>query len=200
MNQLSSLEALVLNEDNFVRCIFKEEVIDKKSISFLNVQYSSFHRCKFIDIDFQNIYLENCEFSDCQFINSSFSDCLLKKDKFLNCEFVNMKWIKGRILDSSFYQTLFKYFDFHKFLFEQIFFEECDFLESQILDCHLTNCFFKLSCLEKSKFYSCSLKKVDLSTSQLKNTYLDIKKLKECILTPSQGLDLLLFYGIVFKS
>lgn len=129
------------------------------------------------DIHFLSI--QNCQFRHCTFDQVNFEQV-----RFANCTFINCKF-----LTTSFFECV----------MERNKVEDCDFLESMILISVLRDVVFSVSQFERSELKS-SFQDSNFSTSILKDTYLDLTNLKNCILTPSQGLELLLFYGISFSE
>lgn len=188
------------NDDYFHHFFYENETLQSVDLQFLSVSSSHFKNCKFLDVYFYQVNLSKCHFENCQFLNTSFANCTMESNQFESCEFVNLKWFDGKDYKSKYLHTLWKYVEMHEFSFDMSYFEDCDFIQNDILKCRYHDVNFSLCRFTDSNYRLCPCFDVNFSTSFLKDTYFDINSFKNCILTPSQGLELLAFYEILFHE
>lgn len=198
--EMGHLIDLKSNDEFFQNKIYENEELSDLDLHLLTIKGSVFRHCKFQNVTFEHLNLTKCVFEYCQFVDGSFYESKIVSTKFAHCDFVNMKWVKGKAFQSEFIQILWKYMDFHHFSFELVLFNDCDVIQGEFLECPFRDTQFQISRLYDTFFKSCFFCDVNFTTSTLKDTFLDVNGMKNCILTPSQGLDLLSFYGISFSE
>jgi len=198
LNLSGHLEDFLKNDVRFLHLVFQDQVLCHVDLQFLTLQHSTLIHCKFQGIYFDSVQFQNCVFQNCQFVDCSFYHSVFQNNRFEQCDFVNVKWTLQNFSNDFFEDSLLKYSEMQKTNFKGLQFFTCKFFDwhnskGVYQDVHFQGCQFK-----NSSFRDQQLTNVDFSTSSLEETFLDILKLKNCVLTPSQGMDLLTYYGVLF--
>lgn len=180
-------------------CEFYNDKIVNQDLRFMTVYHCLFTNVVFDHCIFNQVNFSKCKFVNCKFLNTSFFSCVLKSNLFLESDFIGEKMSESHIEQNQYEKVLWKYGEVRKNIFECETYEDCNFHsvlidDNQFFDVNFSLCHF-CDCHLQSKFQD-----VNFITSNLENTFLDVNQLKNCFLTPSQGLEILLFYGISFDK
>lgn len=194
-----TLKELLLNQEYFQELQFENEKMLKEDVHYFNLVSCTIKNCCFEDIIFHQGNFCNCTFINCKFINTSFFNIKIEKNHFLDCDFLSCKFAESAFFQNNFENTLQKYHEMNKNKIDLDKYENCDIIESNYNDC-----IFQELKLDSNRFkkvnFQCSFIDTNFSNTSLKDCYFDIKGFKKCILTPSQGLELLSLYDISFKE
>jgi len=185
------------NEMDCQSCSFQNEQIIDQDIRFMTVYDCQFTNVIFDHCIFEQVNFSRCKFINCKFLNSSYFECVMKSNFFLESDFIGIKMSQSNLEQNHYEKVLWKYGEMRKNTFQNEMYEECSFLSisidnNQFFDDEFSSCHFVDAHLQST------FQDVSFLTSSLENTFLDINQLKNCKLTPSQGLELLSFYGITF--
>ena len=196
---MAKLNILCQNEDEFFEYSFWNEELLKEEAHFIHVRKCEFQNCVFDAVIFHEVNITECIFRNCKFLNTSFFSSTFQKNQFYDCDFVNSSFSESKLEQNKWFHSLFKYSEIKKVEMDVEVFENCDFIQTFLTNNKSRDVLFSVS-----RFDSCDLTgtflDTNFSSSILKDTKLSLTDLKNCILTPSQGLELLTYYGISFHE
>lgn len=194
---MKSFLNFLLNEEDCQDIAFQGEKVEKRDLHFLNVYQCKFTNCVFSACIFESFNFSACTFVNCKFLDSSFFSCTMKKNYFLDCDFVNVKFTELNWKQNKFERAMFKYVEMRKNKLELETYDTCNLVSIESFEDQFFDVSFSLSHILMSSFQS-TFCDTNFNTSSIEDTFFDLKKFKNCFLTPSQGLELLKYYGITF--
>lgn len=109
MNTVSQEQLMVsirLLERTFAGCRFENAIL--KGLTFpvtLNVEYSVFINCRFVNVDFSRSQFRFTHFNMCEFINCNFNDSVIAMVQMYQCRIVNSSFDDADIVFSSFEES-----------------------------------------------------------------------------------------------
>ncbi len=74
-----------LNKGYILDYLFKKLSFEDLKVVNGSFTCSFFQNCKFLNVIFESVHLDDCDFKNCQFENVTFKNCTTENIQFINC-------------------------------------------------------------------------------------------------------------------
>lgn len=68
-----------------IDCLFEKYTFENLELVKGSFTCSLFQNCKFINVIFESVHLDECNFKNCHFENTIFKNCTAEGIQFINC-------------------------------------------------------------------------------------------------------------------
>lgn len=177
----------------FINEMFLE--LDEENLEF---KKCLFQNCK-ISGSLEKTYFTYVIFEDCDFSNFSFEESNFNNVYFKNCKFIGSNFIMTRLNQIKISESNFKYSNFNNSNIKECNIKDCDFSGSEFEDVRFSRLDLKNVSFLGSRFFKTKLGLIDFTECNIDGISVEIKDLKDMIVSPYQAVELSKMLEIIIK-
>lgn len=197
-NLQEMIDIAIKDEIDIENSIFRDQNefnINSKNIEFINCLFKN---CKIFG-SLEKTYFTYVIFEDCDFSNFSFEESNFNNVYFKNCKFIGSNFIMTRLNQIKINESNFKYSNFNNSNIKECNIKDCDFSGSEFEDVRFSRLDLKNVSFLGSRFFKTKLGLIDFTECNIDGISVEIKDLKDMIVSPYQAVELSKMLGIIIK-